>query len=414
MATEALYQELILEHNRKPRNFREMDGRRSHDRRAQSAVRRRAHALGEARRRRDRRRELHGDQGCAISKASASLMTAAVKGKSRAEAEQLFDRFHELVTGKLPESEQRVARIAPRTRRRREVSAAREVREPRLARAACRRSSPRPTRCRSSRRRRRGRVTSAERARDRRPQGFPAARRESAISTISTRRRRRRSRAWCSTRCCEYYEHDNANPHRGAYALSARATERYHDARERVARFVGVKDADAPDLHARHDRVAQPRRDGVGTRERRARATRSSSRGSSITPTSSRGSSSRSRRARRCASATLTSDGRVDVDAFRVARRAEDEGRRVQSRVERARHDQPRRGDERDRARGRSGRRVRRRAGRAASAARHRCARRRLLRVQRPQDARADGHAACSLAGARCSRRCRRIRPAAT
>jgi cysteine desulfurase/selenocysteine lyase len=42
----------------------------------------------------------------------------------------------------------------------------------------------------------------------------------------------------------EYYEHDNANPHRGAYALSARATERYHDARLRVARFVGVKDTD--------------------------------------------------------------------------------------------------------------------------------------------------------------------------
>ena len=38
------------------------------------------------------------------------------------------------------------------------------------------------------------------------------------------------------------YEHDNANPHRGAYALSVRATERYHDARERVARFLGVRD----------------------------------------------------------------------------------------------------------------------------------------------------------------------------
>ena len=40
-----------------------------------------------------------------------------------------------------------------------------------------------------------------------------------------------------------YYTHDNANPHRGAYALSARATERYHTARERVARFVGVRDS---------------------------------------------------------------------------------------------------------------------------------------------------------------------------
>ena len=41
-----------------------------------------------------------------------------------------------------------------------------------------------------------------------------------------------------------YYEQDNANPHRGAYALSARATDRYHAARERVARFLGVSDAD--------------------------------------------------------------------------------------------------------------------------------------------------------------------------
>jgi cysteine desulfurase/selenocysteine lyase len=41
----------------------------------------------------------------------------------------------------------------------------------------------------------------------------------------------------------QYYTCDNANPHRGAYALSARATERYHAARERVAAFVGVADS---------------------------------------------------------------------------------------------------------------------------------------------------------------------------
>jgi cysteine desulfurase/selenocysteine lyase len=40
-----------------------------------------------------------------------------------------------------------------------------------------------------------------------------------------------------------YYEHDNANPHRGAYALSVRATDRYHEARERIARFLGVTDS---------------------------------------------------------------------------------------------------------------------------------------------------------------------------
>ena len=43
-----------------------------------------------------------------------------------------------------------------------------------------------------------------------------------------------------------YYEHDNANPHRGAYALSVRATDRYHEARARIAAFLGV--ADAPSL----------------------------------------------------------------------------------------------------------------------------------------------------------------------
>jgi len=41
----------------------------------------------------------------------------------------------------------------------------------------------------------------------------------------------------------EYYENDNANPHRGAYDLSARATQRYLEARERVADFVGVVDS---------------------------------------------------------------------------------------------------------------------------------------------------------------------------
>jgi len=40
-----------------------------------------------------------------------------------------------------------------------------------------------------------------------------------------------------------FYEHDYANPHRGAYALSVRATDRYHEAREQIARFIGLRDA---------------------------------------------------------------------------------------------------------------------------------------------------------------------------
>src|SRR4051812_27967812 len=103
--SEALYQELILEHNRKPRNFREMTD-------ADRTIEGRNPLCGDSL---TLWVKLENDaitdvsfkgQGCAISKASASLMTAAVKGKTRAEAEDLFERFHRLVTGTLPESEQ--------------------------------------------------------------------------------------------------------------------------------------------------------------------------------------------------------------------------------------------------------------------------------------------------------------------
>lgn len=99
-----LYQNVILEHNRSPRNYRVMD---------------------DADRKADGHNPMCGDQltvwlrmrgnviedvsfrgaGCAISKASASLMTGAVKGKTREEAEALFQRFHRLVTGTLPPDE---------------------------------------------------------------------------------------------------------------------------------------------------------------------------------------------------------------------------------------------------------------------------------------------------------------------
>lgn len=103
--TEALYQELILEHNRKPRNFRAIED-------ADRTIEGRNPLCGDAL---TLWVKMDGDriadasfkgQGCAISKASASLMTAAVKGKTRAEAEALFDRFHKLVMGQLAEAEQ--------------------------------------------------------------------------------------------------------------------------------------------------------------------------------------------------------------------------------------------------------------------------------------------------------------------
>lgn len=93
-----LYQQIIIDHNRNPRNFKQLS---------------------------DANRTAHGDNplcgdkialyvrldgevivdvgfqgsGCAISRASASLMTSAVKGKSSAEAEALFQDFHAMVMG---------------------------------------------------------------------------------------------------------------------------------------------------------------------------------------------------------------------------------------------------------------------------------------------------------------------------
>lgn len=93
-----LYQELILEHSRAPRNYREL---KDADHKAEGYnplcgdhftvfV------------------EMDGDwirdvtfqgSGCAISKASASMMTQSLKGKTRAAAEEIFERFHKVVTG---------------------------------------------------------------------------------------------------------------------------------------------------------------------------------------------------------------------------------------------------------------------------------------------------------------------------
>jgi nitrogen fixation NifU-like protein len=95
-----LYQEVILDHNKNPRNFRE---------------------IADADQTADGKNPLCGDalrvyvkmddgrisdvafkgSGCAISKASASMMTQAVKGKTLDEAESLFEEFHRMVTGDL-------------------------------------------------------------------------------------------------------------------------------------------------------------------------------------------------------------------------------------------------------------------------------------------------------------------------
>ena len=93
-----LYQSVILDHNRAPRNFRPLAGANRH-------AEGRNPLCGDVY---EVWLRLDGDliseatfqgQGCAISKASASMMTQAVKGKTVAEARELFERFHEVVTG---------------------------------------------------------------------------------------------------------------------------------------------------------------------------------------------------------------------------------------------------------------------------------------------------------------------------
>lgn len=95
-----LYQEVILEHNKNPRNFREIEG-------ADKEADGRNPLCGDALR---VYVKMEGDKvadvafkgsGCAISKASASMMTQTVRGKTKEEAEILFDEFHRMVTGGL-------------------------------------------------------------------------------------------------------------------------------------------------------------------------------------------------------------------------------------------------------------------------------------------------------------------------
>jgi nitrogen fixation NifU-like protein len=101
-----LYQQVILDHNKNPRNFREIEG-------ASRTADGNNPLCGDALR---VYVEMDGDivkdvafkgSGCAISKASASMMTQAVKGRTKEEAEELFDEFHRMVTGGLdPENEE--------------------------------------------------------------------------------------------------------------------------------------------------------------------------------------------------------------------------------------------------------------------------------------------------------------------
>ena len=91
-----LYQEVILDHNRRPRNFRVIEnGRKAEGYNPLCGDRVTVYVRVEDGRIADA--SFQGS-GCAISKASASLMTDSIKGKTLAEVEELFGRFHEMIT----------------------------------------------------------------------------------------------------------------------------------------------------------------------------------------------------------------------------------------------------------------------------------------------------------------------------
>ena len=93
-----LYQDVILEHSKAPRNYRELPAA-NHKAEGFNPLcgdRFTIYVTTEG----DSIRDItFQGSGCAISKASASMMTQSLKGKSRAEAAKIFERFHNLVTG---------------------------------------------------------------------------------------------------------------------------------------------------------------------------------------------------------------------------------------------------------------------------------------------------------------------------
>jgi nitrogen fixation protein NifU and related proteins len=96
-----LYQELIIDHSKRPRNFRALEAADCKSEGYNPLCGDKVTVFLELEHDRVKNVSFQGS-GCAISTASASVMTESVKGKTVAEAEALFDVFHNLVTGKPP------------------------------------------------------------------------------------------------------------------------------------------------------------------------------------------------------------------------------------------------------------------------------------------------------------------------
>ena len=95
-----LYQQVILEHNKKPQNFKKLEHATHTAEGYNPLCGDHLHVFLKVEG--DKIAEVTFDgSGCAISKASASMMTAALKGKTTTEAKNLFEEFHNLVLGKL-------------------------------------------------------------------------------------------------------------------------------------------------------------------------------------------------------------------------------------------------------------------------------------------------------------------------
>ncbi len=106
-----LYQEVILEHSKRPRNYRTLEGANRSAEGFNPLCGDHFTVYLDVEEGRIRDIAFQGS-GCAISKASASMMTQALKGKTTEEAEALFNKFHHVVTGKNGAQSEELGKLA--------------------------------------------------------------------------------------------------------------------------------------------------------------------------------------------------------------------------------------------------------------------------------------------------------------